>query len=48
MLQHEKMTKDLFMKVSTSFEIVALELFANCNAMDESIIMEFHYVKNVL
>ena len=27
MLQHEERTKDLFMKVSTSLEMVALELF---------------------
>ena len=29
MLQHKKRTKDLFMKVSTSLEIVALELLAS-------------------
>ena len=29
MLQHEERTKDLFMKVSTSLEMVALELFVS-------------------
>ena len=29
MLQHKKRTKDLFMKVSTSLEIIALEMFAS-------------------
>ena len=46
MLQYKKTTKDLFMKVSTSLEIVALELFAM--PWMKSIIMEFHYVKNDL
>ena len=29
MLQHKEMTKDLFMKISTSLEIIALEMFAS-------------------
>ena len=29
MLQHKETTKDLFMKVNTSLEIIALEMFAS-------------------
>ena len=38
MLQHKETTKDLFIKVSTSLEMIGLEVFAS---HDGSIIIDF-------